>query len=42
MPYAGIIISYDTSTNDEFSDDASAKGREDYQELSDSFGRVSE
>jgi hypothetical protein len=42
MPYGGIIISYDASTDHEFSDEASAKGREDYQDSSDWFGRVSE
>jgi hypothetical protein len=42
IPYGGIIISYYALTNDEFSDGASANGREDYQDLSDWFGTVSE
>jgi hypothetical protein len=42
MRYGGVIVSHDASTNDEFSDAASANGREDYQESSDWFGRVSE
>jgi hypothetical protein len=42
IPYRGIIISYDALTNSEFSDEASANGREDYQESSDWFRRVSE
>jgi hypothetical protein len=42
MPYGGIIISYNALTNDEFSDEASANGQEDYQESSDLFGRVLE
>jgi hypothetical protein len=39
MPYRGIIISYDASTNDEFSEEASANGGEDYRESSDWFGK---
>jgi hypothetical protein len=42
MPYGGSIISYDTSTNDEFSKDATANSQEDYQRSSDWFGRVLE